>query len=98
MKVNDDSGVVQFNNRFTHFGSIFNFLLDDSVDTVGRVFKAIKYMGALCFIWYDDNMPLSIKMKLHNAMSLNLLLWGGFDWSVNSANVNESEVFHHKAM
>ena len=40
--VDDEDRVVKFNNKFTHFGSIINFALDDTVDAESRVSKARK--------------------------------------------------------
>ena len=58
----------------------------------------IKCMGELHFIWEDDNMPLIIKVKSHDATPLNLLLWGGDNWSGNAAGISECEAFYHQEM
>ena len=72
--VDDEGDVVKFNNRFTYLGSIIDFSLVDTVDSESRVPKDSKYMGALRFIWEDENMALIIKVKLCNASPLNLIL------------------------
>ena len=55
-----------------------------------------KCIGEFHFIWEDDNIPLIIKVKSHEATPLNFLLWGGDNWSGNAANVDKCESFHHK--
>ena len=96
--VDDEGDVVKFNNRFTYLGSIIDFSLVDTVDSESRVPKDSKYMGALRFIWEDENMALIIKVKLCNASPLNLILWGGENWSGNASDINEWEAFQHKEM
>ena len=38
-------------------------------------------MVELIFIWNDDSAPLSINVKLYDAIPLNALLWAGYNWS-----------------
>ena len=89
MIVNNEGGAVKFYNEFTCLGSIINFLLDNTVDVESRVPKASKSMGSLRFIWEDHNMMLPIKVKLYDAMLLNLLSCGGENWSGNVAGINK---------
>ena len=76
MQVDDSSGVVKFNDSFACLGSIIAFALDDDVDVTNRFSKSSKHVGSLHFMWSDDDAPSSTKVKLHDVMSLNLLLWG----------------------
>ena len=96
--VDDEGGVVKFNNRFSCLGSAINFVLDDTIDAWSRVTNASKAIGALCFVWEDVNMPLTIKVKSHNAIPVKLLLWGGENWSGNVADIRKYETFHHTMM
>ena len=89
MIVDDEGCLVKFINKFTYLGSIINFALDDTVDVESRVSKTRKSMEALRFIWEDESMPLIIKVKLCNAMPLNLSLWGGENWSRNEADIKK---------
>ena len=75
--IDDDGGVVKFNERLTCVSSIVNLLLYYTVDVVSISSKARKHMGALSFMWNYNNVPLNIKVKLHNEIPLNALSWGG---------------------
>ena len=69
-------------------GSTLNFIMDDTEDVKNRINKVTKSMGAFNVIWEAREIPLKSKIKLHEAMLMDLLLWESDDWSVNKGNVN----------
>ena len=81
--VDERGGCFEFNTQFTYLGSIVTFLLDDMVDVKYRIIKASKAMGVLKTIWEAKEVLLESKIKLYEAIPVNLLLWGSENWSGN---------------
>ena len=74
--VNERGGRIKFTREFVYLGSMINYLIDDTIDTLSQMNKASRAMRALKFIWNVREVPLITKFKLYNAIPLNLLLWG----------------------
>ena len=78
-------------------GSVINFL-DDTFYAFSRVSKARKHVGALIFFWNDNSMPLRIKVKSRNAITLNLPSCGEENCSGSTANIEKYELIHHRSI
>ena len=74
--VDDDDGAMKFDDSFAWLEFIINLFLDDTIIIVSKMHNANDSIESLRLIWNDNNIPLSIKIKLWKAMLLNLLLWG----------------------
>ena len=75
-----------------------DFLLEDTIDVQNRVIKASKQMGALHFIWDAKESPIQAKVKLHQTIPQNLVLWDIENWRGNKADISIFEVFRHKSI
>ena len=96
--VDERGGTLSFTNEFLYLGSNIDFLIDDTTDVRNRISKASKSMGALKFIWDAVEVPLSTKIKLYQAIPMNLMLWGSENWSGNKADIKLLDTFHHKSI
>ena len=96
--VDERGGTLSFTNEFLYLGSSIDFLIDDTTDVKNRISKASKSMGALKFIWDAVEVPLPTKIKLYQAIPMNLMLWGGENWSGNKADIKLLDTFHHKSI
>ena len=98
ISMDNKGGMFEFTTSFTCLGSALTFLLDDTIDVKCRMSKAPKVMGALKDVWDAREVPLSSKVKLHQAIPINLLSWGRNNWSVNQNDTQLLEAFHHKSI
>ena len=96
--VDERGGVFSFTKAFLHLGSKIDFLIDDTTDVKNRISKANKSMGALKFIWDALEVPLTTKIKLHQATPMNLMLWGSENWGGNKADIAMMNAFYHKSI
>ena len=74
--VDKKGGIFSFTKAFLYLGSNIDFLINDTMDVKNRISKANKSMGALKFVWDAVEVPLITKIKLYQAILMNLMLWG----------------------
>ena len=60
--------------------------------------KASRSMGVIKFVWDAREVSLKITIKFHSLTLLNLLLWGGENWSGNQEDIANFEAFQNKAI
>ena len=88
-----EGGYMLFTLKFTYLGSHVDFIVDGTEDVKIRINKASKSIGALKITCNENDVPLDTKMKLHNSIPLNVLLWGGDNWSGNKGDIKRIETF-----
>ena len=96
--IDDNDGFISFTPSFKYLGSMIDFLLDDSTDVKHRINAASKALGALKFIWDSPETSLETKIRLYQAIPVNLVLWNAEIWSGNQADLDALDIFHHKAI
>ena len=72
--VDEQGGKFIFTDQFIYLGFMLTFLLDNTIDVKHRITKASKAMGTLRHVWMAKEIPLYSKVKLYEAILINLLL------------------------
>ena len=85
----ENSARVSFSAKFMCLRSDIYFLMGYSEGANNRANKGSKHMGTFKFIWDDCSVPIETKIKLLSTIPLNLLLWGGDNWSGNKEEIRK---------
>ena len=81
--VDKKGGMFLFTKAFLCLGSNVDFLIDDIMDIKNRISKASKAIGALIFVQDTVEVLITIKIRLCEAIPMNLILQGSKNWSNN---------------
>ena len=68
-------------------------MLSDNENSKCEVSNATKSIRVISFIWNANDMHLEIKVRSHNNILLELLLWCSKSWNSNMVDVKKNEVF-----
>ena len=74
ISIDGKGDTFKFTTSFACLGSALFFLLDNASDVKYRMSKAFKAIGALSNAYNAKEILLSLKVKLHKAISINSLL------------------------
>ena len=72
--------------------------MDETIDARKRTTNSTKSMGRLKHTWDTIEVLLASKIKFHESMPVNLLLWVSEKWICNNNEIATIETFHHKAV
>ena len=75
---------------FACLGSSINFVINNTIDAKSRVWKANDAIDVLKFVQDVTEFPLEAKIKVHQVITMNLVLKGSKNYSSNKAAQDSS--------
>ena len=95
----DENQYFSFCKNFKYLGTNFTPELNDSNDIKKRIDQAQRAYYALNRnVLRNKKIPTHLRLRLYNAIVVNLLLWGCESWALKEEDRRKLEVCHHRCL
>ena len=95
----DENHFFSFCKNFKYLGTNFSPELNDSNDIKKRIDQAQRAYYALNRnILRNNKIPTHLRLRIYNAIVINLLLWGCESWALKEEDRRKLEVCHHRCL
>lgn len=95
----DENHYFSFCDNFKYLGTNFTPDLNDSKDIKKRIDQAQRAYYALNQnVLRNNKIPITLRLRIYNAIVINLLLWGCESWAIKEEDRRKLEVCHHRCL
>ena len=95
----DKNHYFSFCDNFKYLGTTFTPDLNDSKDIKKQIDQAQRAYYALNKnVLRNNKIPIKLRLRIYNAIVINLLLWGCESWAIKEEDHRKLEVCHHRCL